>query len=218
LSVIAERITASCHSSGTARRRDQRRQYSAVCSSKSRAVSSIPADSVSSAPSRQDEAQVIAAARDLGRRRPPLPARADDEANPRVADQRPHPTHDLGRPERAVAVEEARAEIDDFDALAGGVEKPRSNDRGARVVGLLRACEPFQLDAEHTALRRAGGVAEQRMKDRIAVEARYAAPDDGGALVDQGADRAVADQGKIQIGRIWCHGRGKMQVNGSGSR
>ena len=50
-SVIAARITASCHSSGTARRRVQRRQYSAVCSSKSREVSSIPADSVSSGPS-----------------------------------------------------------------------------------------------------------------------------------------------------------------------
>ena len=161
---------------------------------------------------------MIAAARDLGRRRSPLPARADDEANPRVADQGSHPTHDLGRPEGAVAVEETRAEVDDFDALARGVEKPRSNDRRARVVGLLRARESFQLDAEDAVLRRAGGVAEQRMKDRIAVEARHAAPDDGGALVDQGADRAIADQGKIQIGRIQCHGRGKMQVNGTGSR
>jgi hypothetical protein len=58
------------------------------------------------------------------------------------------------------------------------------------------------------------------MKDRIAIEARRAAPDDGAALVDQGTDRAIADQGKIQTGRIRCHGkgRGKMQVEGLRSR
>ena len=48
--VIAARITASCHSSGSASRRVQWRQYSEVCSSNSRAVSSIPPDSVSSGP------------------------------------------------------------------------------------------------------------------------------------------------------------------------
>jgi len=51
LRVMAERITASCHSSGTARRRVQWRQYSVVCSSNSRAVSSMPPGSVSSGPS-----------------------------------------------------------------------------------------------------------------------------------------------------------------------
>ena len=49
-SVIAARITASCHSSGNARRRVHWRQYSDVISSKSRAVSSMPPDSVSSGP------------------------------------------------------------------------------------------------------------------------------------------------------------------------
>jgi hypothetical protein len=50
LRVMAARITASCHSSGSARRRVQCRQYNEVCSSKSRAVSSIPPDRVSSGP------------------------------------------------------------------------------------------------------------------------------------------------------------------------
>jgi hypothetical protein len=54
LSVMAARITASCHSSGTASRRVQWRQYSAVCSSNSRAVSSMPPASVSSGPSSSD--------------------------------------------------------------------------------------------------------------------------------------------------------------------
>jgi len=50
-SVIAERITASCHCKGTARPRVQRSQCSEVCSSNSRAVSSMPPDRVSSGPS-----------------------------------------------------------------------------------------------------------------------------------------------------------------------
>ncbi len=50
-SVIAARITASCHSSGSASRRVQWRQYRQVCSSNSRAVSSTSPISVSSGPS-----------------------------------------------------------------------------------------------------------------------------------------------------------------------
>ncbi len=49
-SVIAARMTASCHSSGTASARDQCCQYSAVRSSKSRAVSAMPVAIVSSTP------------------------------------------------------------------------------------------------------------------------------------------------------------------------
>jgi len=49
-SVIAARMTASCHSSGTARARDQYCQYWAVRSSKSRAVSAMPVAVVSSTP------------------------------------------------------------------------------------------------------------------------------------------------------------------------
>jgi len=158
---------------------------------------------------------VVAAARDLGHRCTPLPARPNDEANPRMADQRPHPTHDLRRPERAVAIEEARAEIDDLDALPGSVEEPGANDRGARVVGLLGTREAFQLDAEDGLLLRSLAALEQGMEDRVAVEARHAAPHDGGALVDQRTDRTVADEGKIQTGGGRRHGsgRGRMDKN-----
>jgi hypothetical protein len=44
-------MTASCQSNGSASLRLQLRQYSTVCSSKCRAVSASPSDSVSSGPS-----------------------------------------------------------------------------------------------------------------------------------------------------------------------
>jgi len=49
--VMAARMTACCHASGTARRRVQWRQYSSVFSSCQRALSSMPLSSASSAPS-----------------------------------------------------------------------------------------------------------------------------------------------------------------------
>ena len=53
LSVIAERITASCHSSGSDRRRTHSRQCSSVCSWNSRATVSTPSRRVSSGVSRK---------------------------------------------------------------------------------------------------------------------------------------------------------------------
>ncbi|GAA4405196.1 hypothetical protein GCM10023089_12110 [Quisquiliibacterium transsilvanicum] len=44
------------------------------------------------------------------------------------------------------------------------------------------------------------------MKDRIAVESRHAAPDDAGPPVNEGAERAVADERQIETGAIACSG------------
>src|SRR5690606_22239521 len=40
---------------------------------------------------------------------------------------------------------------------------------------------------------------EQGAEYRVAVEARKAAPDDAGTRIDQRTDRAIADQGEIEV-------------------
>ena len=95
--------------------------------------------------------------------------------------QRADPAHQLGRAEDAVAMEEARREIGDLDAVPCGIEKARPHDRGAVLVALLDAAQAFELDAQLPSVAAAVGRVEQRMEHGIAVEARHAAPDDGAA-------------------------------------
>ncbi len=147
---------------------------------------------------RKDEAEVIAAARDRRRGGAPFAARLHEKAHPRMPDQRPHPSHDLRRPEGAVAVHETRTEIDDLDAFARGVVQPRAQHGRTVVVRLLGADEAFQFDGDHAVSGRCVAALEQRMKNRIPVEAGHAAPDDRTLPVDQGADRAIADQGEFE--------------------
>jgi len=68
------------------------------------------------------------------------------------------------------------------------------------VVALLRPGEAFEFDRESPVLRQTLRAVEQRVKDRIAVETRHAAPDDGAALVDEGADGAIADERDVEAG------------------
>ncbi len=157
---------------------------------------------------RQDEAQMVAAARDLRRRGAPLAARPDDKAQARMADQRAHAPDELGGAERPVVMEEARAEVDDLDTLAGVVEEARAQDRRARLVRLLGTREALELDTEDRVFAQAAGAVHQGVEDRIAVEARHAAPDDPGARIDQGADGAVADQSEVEAGGVAAHGMG----------
>ena len=123
----------------------------------------------------------------------------------------------LGRSEDAVAVDEARCEVGDLDAVPVRIEQARPQDRGAVLVGLLHFREALQLDQHAAVPRQAVGRIEQREEHRVAVEARHAAPDHRAATVDEGADRAVADERKVErcgsaglapcrVGRDACHG------------
>src|SRR5437879_8620694 len=158
-------------------------------------------------PSRPDEAQVVAAAGADRLVRPPVAARTYHHSNARMAVQRPHAPHQLRRPEKTVALEKARRKVDDFDALAVAIEQPRAHDRGSGVVALLASRQSFELDGARPVRADAIGGVEQRAKDRVAVEARHAAPDHTGLGVDQRADRAVADhrelQARLRSGMHW---------------
>ena len=142
---------------------------------------------------------MVAAAGDRRRRSAPFPARPHAEAHPRMADQRPHAAHRIcAGPNGAVAVDETRAEVDDLDALAGRVEEPGAQHR--RCPRRRPARSGRSLPARRRSTRVAGRrrLPEQGMKDRIPVEAGHAAPDDGALPIDQGADRAVSDQGEFE--------------------
>jgi hypothetical protein len=75
------------------------------------------------------------------------------------------------------------------------VVQARAQDRGVGLVLLLAAHEVLQVHRPAAA-----GIArvEQRVEDRIAVEARQARPDDAAPRIDQRAVRAVADHAEIE--------------------
>jgi hypothetical protein len=56
--------------------------------------------------------------------------------------------HQLRRLERAAMVRKARREVGDLHTLALGIEQACAHDRGAGVVRLLGALEPFEVDAQ----------------------------------------------------------------------
>ena len=96
----------------------------------------------------------------------PFAARPEHDADARMAAQRAHAAHQLRRPEHTLAVEEARREVGDLDALAGGVEQARAQHRRAGVVGLLGARQAFELDRAGCRRRDAVGRIEQRVEHR----------------------------------------------------
>ena len=100
-----------------------------------------------------------------------------------------------------------RPSFEGSDALAVAIEQPRAHDRGSGVVALLASRQAFELDGARPVRADAIGGVEQRAKDRVAVEARHAAPDHTGLGVDQRADRAVADhrelQARLRSGMHW---------------
>jgi len=79
--------------------------------------------------------------------------------------------------------------------MPGLVEQLRAQDGGVRFVPLVRRGHVLDLDGEMAAL-----VArlQQGVEDRVAIEARQAAPDHAGMVVDQGADGAIADHAQVE--------------------
>ncbi|MCY1506738.1 hypothetical protein D9M68_409920 [compost metagenome] len=143
-----------------------------------------------------DIADVVAAARDLGRRRgAPLEARVERHADARRAGNGAHAAHHHERTEVARAAVKARREIGDLDALPRAVEQLRAQHGGVGLVPLLAGGEVLDLDGPGAGLL--AGV-QQRVEDRVAVEARQAAPDGAGARIDERAVGAVADHADIE--------------------
>ena len=164
---------------------------------------------------------MVTAARDDRRHgAPPAPWR-DDETHPGMTGQRPHATYQLSRTEHAVAIDEARREIDDLDALPGVVPQLGAHHGGIRQVVLLGTRQTVELDAHLTLIGQPVGAVEQRIEQRRTVEARHATPDDAAAAIDQRADRAVADQGEVQTGRRARHSTrmgAHVELRGAGIR
>src|SRR3546814_139980 len=94
--------------------------------------------------------------------------------------------------EHAARPFEARAEIDDVDRAAILGLEPRDEDRRVAAIGSGRLDLPGKAKAPGAFLLPVA--AEQRAEDRVAIDARNAAPDETGFAIDQRADLAVADR------------------------
>src|SRR6266571_7151448 len=124
----------------------------------------------------------------------------DAYANVRPSSDRSHLTDEQLRTEQSAVPRlfEARAEIRDLDSAAFLVVESRDEYRSIGEILLLGSDRSLELDrapAESVAGR---FTAKERAKNRVAIESRKAAPDDGGLGVDQRANAAVANQRQVQ--------------------
>jgi hypothetical protein len=145
-----------------------------------------------------DIAYVIAAVRDFRIPGPVLGCGPEPNFDPRPAidgGQRPDQHHRMVDPAEHV---EAGREVGDPDGAAVFVIQRGLHDRGVADVLLFRAREIHQFDLIETAdgLRVVGH--QQAAECRVAIELRHAGPVDGGALVDQGADLTIPDDGQVE--------------------
>src|SRR5262249_10822152 len=74
----------------------------------------------------------------------------------------------------------------------------RFQHRGVGDVALDATGLVFDLDREHAVVRRRLGVTQERVENRIAVEARQTAPHDARLAIDQRADAAISNQSEIK--------------------
>ena len=112
-------------------------------------------------------------------------------------------TSDL-RPEHPPEPLEARAKIDHLDGGSIRAEEARDEDRGVRDVFLLAALETAELDGPEAARVSRARIVDQRMKHRVAVQARQATPHDARLAIDERRDDAVAGNAEIERGGL-CH-------------
>jgi len=103
------------------------------------------------------------------------------------ADERDRPVH-------PPAPLEPRAEIVDVGDGAVGVGQAGDQDRRVLEVALRRRDLALERDPPFPG-RRPG--LEQSAKQRIAVDARLAGPDEAGRVVDQRAHLAIADRPEV---------------------
>ena len=147
---------------------------------------------------------VIAAMGDLRPQRPVSERRPEPDADARRSGERAHAPHERLRPEHPAEPLEARAKIDHLDGRSIRAEEARDENRGVRDVLLLAALETAELDRPEAARTGRARIVDQRMKHRIAVQARQAAPHDARLAIDEGRDDAVAGNAEVERGGL-CH-------------
>ncbi len=224
---MAERITASCQSAGTASVRTHSCQYVSVEPRNSRASAAGDSCRVSSGPMTKcselfehhrpvleqrgqrcvgghavvqpvgREADVMTAG-DAG-----LAAFAETcggsqpQTQGRPAGERLHAAHEHHRPEHAATAAKSRREIDDAHGAAMAVVQPRLDDRGVAHVVLLGARQIDHVDGENTAVRFTALFLQQRGEHRIAIRAWQAGPHEPRLLVDERRHLAIADHSVV---------------------
>ena len=146
-----------------------------------------------------DVTNVIAAVGCSAQRLAVVLRRSGPHANARVSRQASHaPDQHHGTKHPAVMLE-ARCEVDDLDFAARGI--PHARHENGRVLDVallgLHAIDDFHRE-EADVLARSGPRLEQRAEHGIAIEARETRPVDLAHAVDEGADRAVADERQIE--------------------
>ncbi len=149
-----------------------------------------------------DEAHVIAAAGDLGRRGAVVEARLQPDADAWAAGDRNEPADNQGRPENALVIVETRRKIDDLQRVTLIVAKGCRDDGRVLDIGRLRARQTLEVDGERTALAPRSGhpaaAVNESAKRGIAVDPRKASPHDTRLAIDERSDAAVADDAEVQ--------------------
>ena len=134
-----------------------------------------------------------------------LVARLDFDSDTRAPSQRFDAPDERLRAETPPHPDEARSEINDLDG-AGWPFDHRAHERGVDDIALAERRRIQELDLETAVAWILRAPAEKRVKDRISIEARKAAPHDASTPVDERADAAVADEGKFKRGLLRSSG------------
>ncbi len=102
------------------------------------------------------------------------------------------------RPEDTAMLVKARRKVGDFDAAAVLVIQAGDQHGGIVQILLFRVGEVHQVDGEKSEITIIMALAQQRTKERVAIETWQACPGHLGAFIDQDAQCAIANQRKIK--------------------
>ncbi len=140
-------------------------------------------------------ADVVAAHRMLPKRLAVAAGRPHPDGDARQAGDRLDDAKELRRPKHAAELVEARREVGDADRVAVPVGQVRAHDR--RVAQIL-GVDVDNVVEQHVGEALLLVAGEQARKERIAVEARKAPPDDPRRWIDQRGRAPVADEGEVE--------------------
>src|SRR5215475_14598957 len=134
---------------------------------------------------------------DGGGARAILETRANPDSYSRIAVDWDDTSDQHLRPKDAVTNIEPRTEISDLDGPPLGPQRCLE-DRGVVDISLADTGLVLDLDRKHAVISGRSGSGQQGMENGIAVETGQAAPHDLRVPIDQRADRAVADEAKVE--------------------
>src|SRR5512146_44975 len=143
---------------------------------------------------RRHISDVVATPGDFGTPRSIITGRTKTQRYSGTTGKSPDPPNQHHRPEPAAVLTEARGGIGDLNGAAMTIIKLRHQNGSVLQIVLLGA---FAIRKFYSKEPIVVGFPEQGAEHRVAIEARKAAPDNVGPCVDQRANSAIADQGKI---------------------